>query len=182
MKIMRAKVCKPRIVLFLCSLISVLNIIPALPAFGEVRLDDGNNIYELRIADNNYPIKYQITGTGNKVNNISAEADNATLLVNVLSQSNGRLSIELPRNIIDSKKQGDLDDRYIVFQDGQVTNPEEIVTNSQARTLAIDFDKGVGQIEISGSKIMPEFGALSALVFAASTAAMIVLRMNLRRS
>ena len=75
--------CKPRIVLFLCSVISVLNIIPALPAFGEVRLD--NNTYELRIADNNYPIKYQITGTGNKVNNISAEADNATLLVNVLS-------------------------------------------------------------------------------------------------
>src|SRR5919199_554077 len=179
MKIMRAKMCKPKIVLFLCSLISVLNIIPALPAFGEVRLD--NNTYELRIADNNYPIKYQITGTGNKVNNISAEADNATLLVNVFSQSNGRLSIELPRNIIDSKKQADVDDRYIVFQDGQVTNPEEIVTNSQARTLAIDFDKGVGQIEISGSKIMPEFGALSALVFAASTAAMIVLRMKLHR-
>src|SRR5919202_6722733 len=178
MKIMRAKMCEPRTVLLLCSLISILNIIAALPAFGEVRLDDGNNIYQLRIADNSYPIKYQITGTGNKVNNISAEADNATLLVNVLTQSNGRLSIELPRNIIDSKKQGDLDDRYIVFQDGQVTNPEEIKTDSQARILAIDFDKGVGQIEISGSKIMPEFGALSALVFAVSTAVMIVVRMK----
>jgi hypothetical protein len=182
MKIMRAKLCEPRIILFLCSMISILNIISALPAFGEVKSDGGNNIYELRIAENNYPIKYQITGTGNKVNNISAEADNATLLVNVLSQSNGRLSIELPRNIIDSKRQGDVDDRYVVFQDGQVTSPEEIVTNSHARTLAIDFDKGVGQIEISGSKIMPEFATLSALVFAASTAAMIVLRMKLYRS
>ena len=182
MKIMNAKVCEPRIVLFLCSLISILSITPALPAFGEVRLDDGNNIYQLTIADKNYPIKYQITGTGNKVNNISAETDNATLLVNVLSQSNGRLSIELPRNIIDSKKEGDVDDRYIVFQDGQVTSPEEIITNSQARILAIDFDKGIGQIEISGSKIMPEFGALSALIFAVSTAAMIVVRMKLHKS
>ena len=181
MKIMNAKVCEPRIFLFLCSLISILNITSSLAAFGEVRLDDGNNIYELRIADNNYPIKYQITGTGNKVNNISAEADNATLLVNVLSQSNGRLSIELPRNIIDSKKEGEFDDRYIVFQDGQVTSPEEIVTNTQARTLSIDFDKGIGQIEISGSKIMPEFGALNALVFALSTAAMIVVRMKLHK-
>jgi len=178
MKIMNARVCEPRIILFVCTLISILTITPALPAFGEVRLDDANNIYELRIADNTYPIKYQITGTGNKVNNISAEADNATLLVNVLSQSNGKLSIELPRNIIDSKKEGDVDDRYIVFQDGQVTSPEEIVTNSQARILAIDFDKGIGQIEISGSKIMPEFGALSALVFAVSTAVMIVVRMK----
>ena len=182
MKIMNAKVCEPRIVLFLCSLISILNITPSLAAFGEVRLDDGNNIYELRIADNYYPIKYQITGTGNKVNNISAETDNATLLVNVLSQSNGRLSIELPRNIIDSKKEGDVDDRYIVFQDGQVASPEEIITNSQARILAIDFDKGIGQIEISGSKIMPEFGALSTLIFAVSTAAMIVVRMKLHKS
>src|SRR5918911_2571154 len=183
MKIMRAKMCKPRIVLFLCSLISVLNIIPALPAFGEVRSDNGNNIYELRIADNSYPIKYQITGTGNKVNNISAEADNATLLVNVLSQSNGRLSIELPRNIIDSKKQGDVDDQYIVFRDGQVTNFEEVKTDSQARTLAIDFDKGTGQIEISGSKIIPEFGAVSTMVLAVSTAAMIILaRLKLQKT
>src|ERR1041384_8571254 len=113
MKIVNAKVCEPRKILFLCSLISILSITSALPAFGEVRLDDGNSIYQVTIADKNYPIKYQITGTGNKVNNISAEADNATLLVNVLSQSNGRLSIELPRNIIDSKRQGDVDDRYI---------------------------------------------------------------------
>jgi hypothetical protein len=182
MKIMNAKMSEPRVVLFLCSLVSILNITPALPAFGQVRLDDGNNIYDFRIADNNYPIKYQITGAGNKVNNISAEADNATLLVNVVSQSNGRLSIELPRNIIDSKKEGDVDDRYVVFQDGQVTSPEEIKTTSQARTLAIDFDKGIGQIEISGSKIMPEFGALSALVFAVSTAAMIVARVKLHKS
>jgi hypothetical protein len=136
-------------------------------------------MYDLRIFDKNYPIKYQITGGGNRVNNISAEADNATLLVNIISQSNGKLSIELPRNIIDSKKEGNADDRYVVFQEGQVTNAEEIKTDSQARTLAIDFDKGVGQIEISGSKILPEFGAVSALVLAISTAAMIVARSKL---
>lgn len=184
MKIMNGRMCEPRIVFFVCSLISVLSITPALTAFGEVKLDDGNNIYYLRIADKDYPIKYQITGTGNKVSNISAEADNATLLVNVLSQSNGRLSIELPRSIIDSKKEGNIDDPYVVFQDGQATSPslsQEIFTNSQMRTLAIDFDKGTGQIEISGSKIMPEFGAISALVFAFSTAAMIVLRMKLHK-
>ena len=168
---------------FLCSVISVLNSIPTFAAFGEARLDNGKNIFDLRIFDKNYPIKYQITGGGNRVDNISAEADNATLLVNVLSQSNGRLSIELPRNIIDSKKEGNVDDQYIVFQDGQVTNFEEVKTDSQARILAIDFDKGTGQIEISGSKIMPEFGPVSALILAVSTAAMIILtRLILQRS
>jgi hypothetical protein len=172
---MNRKVCEPEMAFFLCSVISLLNSIPAFAAFGEARLDGGKNTFDLRIFDKNYPIKYQITGGGNRVDNISAEADNATLLVNVLSQSNGRLSIELPRNIIDSKKEGNVDDQYMVFQDGQVTNSEEVKIDSQARTLAIDFDKGTGQIEISGSKIMPEFGPVSALVLALSTVAMIVL-------
>src|ERR687886_2947086 len=161
---MNRKVCEPEMAFFLCSLISILNSIPTFTAFGESRLDSGKNIFDLRIFDKNYPIKYQITGGGNRINNISAEADNATLLVNVVSQSNGRLSIELPRNIIDSKKEGNVDDQYVVFQDGQVTNAEEIKTDSQARTLAIDFTKGIGQIEISGSRILPEFGAISVLV------------------
>ena len=172
---MNRKVCEPGAAFFLCSVISLLNSIPTFAAFGEARLDGGKNILDLKIFDKNYPIKYQITGVGNRVDNISAEADNATLLVNVLSQSNGRLSIELPRNIIDSKKEGNVDDQYMVFQDGQFTNPEEVKTDSQARTLAIDFDKGTSQIEISGSKIMPEFGPVSALVLTVSTLAMIIL-------
>jgi hypothetical protein len=179
---MNRKPCKPEITFFLCLVISVLNNAPAIAAFGEARQDGGKNTYDLRIFDKNYPIKYQITGGGNSVNNISAEADNATLLVNIASQSNGRLSIELPRNIIDSKREGNVDDRYIVFQDGQVTNADEIKTDSQARTLAIDFDKGTGQIEISGSKIIPEFGAVAALVFTISTAAMIAMRSKLHKS
>src|ERR687886_978268 len=180
---MNRKVCGPQIAFFLCSVISVLNSIPAFAAFGETRLDGGKNMYDLRIFDKNYPIKYQITGGGNRINNISAEADNATLLVNVVSQSNGRLSIELPRNIIDSKKEGNVDDQYVVFQDGQVTNAEEVKTDSEARTLAIDFDKGTGQIEISGSKIIPEFGAVSTMVLAVSTAAMIILaRLKLQKT
>ena len=180
---MNRKVCEPEMAFFLCSLISILNSIPTFTAFGESRLDSGKNIFDLRIFDKNYPIKYQITGGGNRLDNISAEADNATLLVNVLSQSNGRLSIELPRNIIDSKKEGNVDDQYIVFQDGQVTNFQEVKTDSEARTLAIDFDKGTGQIEISGSKIIPEFGAVSALVLAVSTSAMIILaRLKLQKT
>ena len=172
---MNRKVCEPTMAFFLCSLISLLNTIPTFAAFGEARLDGGKNVFDLRIFDKNYPIKYQITGLGNRVDNISAEADNATLLVNVLSQSNGRLSIELPRNIIDSKKEGNVDERYIVFEDGQITNSEEIKTDNHTRTLAVDFDKTTGQIEISGSKIMPEFGPVSVLVLAVSTVAMIIL-------
>jgi hypothetical protein len=151
-----------------------------LTGFAEKVSNEGTSIYHLNLFHKNYPIKYQIMGTGNKVNNISAETDNATLLVNIASQSNGRLSIELPRNIIDSKKQGNADDRYIIFEDGQVSNPEEIKTDNQTRTLAIDFDRGTGQIEISGTQIIPEFGTLSALMLAVATAGIIIAYMKYR--
>lgn len=136
-----------------------------------------NNIYILNISSKTYPIKYQITGSGNKINSIAAEKDGTTLMVNVASQSNGRLTIELPRNSIDSKKQGtNADDSYAVFEDRQNTVADETTNNNKVRTLAIDFDKGTEKIEIVGTHVVPEFGAVVAImVFAVAIIGIIVL-------
>ena len=81
-------------------------------------------------------------------------------MANISSQSNGRLTIELPRNSIDSTKQGtNADDTYAVFEDRQRIVAEETTNNSQVRTLVIDFDKGTEKIEIVGPHVVPEFGA-----------------------
>jgi len=128
-----------------------------------------NNItYIPNINSKTYPVKYQITGSGNKINNIAVENDGATLMANISSQSNGRLTIELPRNLIDSTKQGtNADDTYAVFEDRQSIVAEETTNNSQVRTLVIDFDKGTEKIEIVGTHVVPEFGAaIAVMVFA----------------
>lgn len=143
-----------------------------------------NNIYILNISNKTYPVKYQITGSGNKINSIVAENDSATLMANVSSQSNGRLTIELPRNSIDSKKQGtNADDAYTVFEDHQSTIAEETTNNNQARTLAIDFDKGTEKIEIVGTHVAPEFGAVTAvMVFAVVIIGIIVVSTSYNKS
>jgi predicted secreted protein with PEFG-CTERM motif len=143
-----------------------------------------NNIYALNISSKTYPVKYQITGSGNKINSIVAENDGATLLANVSSQSNGRLTIELPRNSTDSKKQGtNADDAYTVFEDHQSTIAEETTNNNQARTLAIDFDKGTEKIEIVGTHVSPEFGAVTAvMVFAVAIIGIIVVSTKYNKS
>ena len=89
-------------------------------------------------------------------------------MANISSQSNGRLTIELPRNSIDSTKQGtNADDTYAVFEDRQSIVAEETTNNSQVRTLVIDFDKGPEKIEIVGTHVVPEFGAaIAVMVFA----------------
>jgi hypothetical protein len=135
----------------------------------------------VNIGGKSYIIPYQITGNGNKISNITAEKDNTTLLLNIASQSDGKLTVELPRNLIDSKKQGNQDDSYAIFEDGQYSSPVEIKNNVQARTLAIDFDKGTGQIEIAGTKMVPEFGAISAIVLVFTISGMIVASRKYRK-
>ena len=133
--------------------------------------DINNNTLSLKIGAGTYPLKYQVKG--GKLTGTFTEKDNMTLVINILSTSNGSLSIELPRYVIDSKKQGNIDDNFTVFEDGQYTQVSEIKNNNYARTLMIDFDKGTSVIEISGSRIAPEFGAFANGILALAIAAII---------
>jgi predicted secreted protein with PEFG-CTERM motif len=134
--------------------------------------DQSFSIANLRLGNKAYPVKYQITG--GKLAGLSAERDNMTLIVNVSSTSNGKLIIELPRNVIDSQKQGNLDDNFAVFEDGQYVVENEIRTDAQARTLMVGFDNGTSVIEITGSRIVPEFATIALVVFAIATSGIIV--------
>ena len=131
-----------------------------------------NSSINLRLGNKAYPIKYQIIG--GKLAGISAERDNMTLIVNVSSTSNGKLTIELPRNVIDSQKRGNLDDNFAVFEDGQYVVGNEIRTNAQARTLMIGFDNGTSVIEITGTRLLPEFSTVELAVFAIATSGIII--------
>jgi hypothetical protein len=131
-----------------------------------------NSSINLRLGNKTYPIKYQIIG--GKLAGISAERDNMTLIVNVSSTSNGKLTIELPRNVIDSQKRGNLDDNFAVYEDGQYVVGNEIRTNAQARTLMIGFDNGTSVIEITGTRILPEFSTVELAVFAIATSGIII--------
>jgi predicted secreted protein with PEFG-CTERM motif len=132
-----------------------------------INVSSGNSTTILKFASKTFPVLYQITGNGNNLKNISVEKDNTTLITNIASQSSGKLTIQLPRSLIDSKKQGNQDSPYVIFEDSQPwQRVQQVKSNPQARTLSIDFDKGTGVIEIAGSKVLPEFGTVSAVVFA----------------
>jgi hypothetical protein len=53
----------------------------------------------------------------------------------------GTLTIEVPRNIVDDKKEGNADDKFTVHIDGKDATVRETSNNKTARTLAIDFNK-----------------------------------------
>lgn len=102
------------------------------------------------------------------------QRDNITLAAEISAVSDGVLAIELPRDVIDSKKQSNADDAYAVFVDGQFVPYEEIMNNTEARILHVEFSNGSEQIEITGTHIVPEFGPLAAFVLAISIGSMVI--------
>jgi hypothetical protein len=116
-----------------------------------------NSTLNLKVNNYTYPVKYQIT-SGSKVKSISAKENSSVLFIDLSSTSPGKLRIELPRYIIDSKNLKSVDDKYVVFVDGQTTVAlDEVKNNNKTRTLDIPFDKGSEAIEIEGTHIVPEF-------------------------
>jgi plastocyanin len=127
--------------------------------------------YNLGIGNKQYKIPYQITG--GKLDTINAQGNNATLVFNISTASDGKLTLDLPRKIIDSKKQGGIDEGYAVFVDGQNANADQIKNNTESRTLSIDFPKGASRIDIAGTHIVPEFDPLSFLILAIAASTII---------
>ena len=99
------------------------------------------------------PINYLIN-TG-KVLGLVLDKSRATLSVNVSSPSaddNGNLTIQIPRDVVDNKKEGNADAPFRVHVDGKDATVKETDSNKTTRTLSIQFNKDVKAIDIIGSK------------------------------
>jgi hypothetical protein len=106
-----------------------------------------------------YPIIYHITGSGNKLKNISIQKDNTTLLVNIWSQTNGTLTVELPR--ISSSMLTNRQGSFTVFEDRRYYTVFGEKDTNNVRQLTVHFDRGTRQIEILASHTSPEFGMIT---------------------
>jgi hypothetical protein len=133
-----------------------------------------NNTYDVSIGAKVYPIKYEITGQGNKLDNITAQTKSTELKAAITSPSNGKLIVELPKNLIDSKKAATIgesmgEDSFAVLEDGQSTTFDEIKNSTYSRTLSIDFDKGSTNIEIVGTEMSASNTSSAGVATTAST-------------
>jgi len=109
-----------------------------------------------------FGIGYQITG--GSIISITPDIDQSSLIIEIEAVDDGELTITLPRELIDAKFNGD-DDDFFVLVDAEEVDFEETKTNSE-RTLTIEFPAGTEEIEIIGTFVIPEFGAIAALILA----------------
>ena len=111
-----------------------------------------DNISNLVIKDKTFPIKYNITN--GKLLGIIGDKDKTTLVLLLGSVlDNGKLTVELPRNVLDAKSQGNTDAKYNIKIDNKDVDYKEVGTNLNARILQTDFGKNDRMIEITGTEM-----------------------------
>jgi len=109
----------------------------------------------LMINGKTFPIKYNITS--GKLLALVPDNDKATLVAVMSPGETGKMvfTIELPRNAIDSKGQGNTDTKFVVKIDNKGVDYKEVADNLNARILGIDFSKGDRVVEITGTQMTP---------------------------
>lgn len=134
------------------------------PAPGTIRVEFEGNVFNVKASLSNGSIR-----------SIEVDPDFTSLIIFVSSSSteDGMLEITMPRQLIDSKINGD-DDEFIVLVDGDDSEFEETSTTSTERTLSIPVPAGTEEIEIIGTQVIPEFGIVALLVLAASVGAILL--------
>jgi predicted secreted protein with PEFG-CTERM motif len=152
-------------------------------------------VFTIDAGDNGkFDVEYIIKG--GTVKNIGIDSDSLALVITIDATEDGSITATLPRGLIDAKKPANLsaddilagktvnpedleDDEFFVLIGGEETDFKETKTKN-ARTLSIGFAADDTQIEIIGTQIVPEFGAIAALVLAVAIISIIAVSAKTR--
>ncbi|HEX7031774.1 MAG TPA: PEFG-CTERM sorting domain-containing protein [Nitrososphaera sp.] len=116
-----------------------------------------------------HTIYYMITGSGNRLSSVTGDVDTVTLLASIVANSDGTLSLRFDEEIFDADNEDYAvfaDDINVIYDYEQFSDTEDV--------LHIDFETGTTEIEIVGDHIIPEFGAIAAIVLAVAIVGIIV--------
>jgi len=130
------------------------------------------------VSGTDFMVGFEITG--GKLISITPDVDANSLIITIDAFDDGQLTITLPRELIDAKI-GDDDDDFFVLVDGEEVDFDETTTSTD-RTLVISFPAGAEEIEIIGTHVIPEFGAIAALILAVAIISIIAVSAKSRLS
>jgi hypothetical protein len=101
-----------------------------------------------------YPIKYNITDNAGEIQSIAADKDSFKLISTITPTKDGKLTVILPRDLIDYKVAGGKDGKFEVNINAKpISTYQEIPSNRTTRGLEIDFTKNDRAIEVVGTQM-----------------------------
>ncbi len=125
-----------------------------------------SNAFQLKDPNSQQTFNVNYTISGGTVKTMTIDAQSLSVIVSVNSTSDGTITLQLPRALIDAKTNAGQDDAFIILIDGAEVKPQSESADNNFRNITIQFLQGDQDIEIIGTQIVPEFGPIAALVLA----------------
>ena len=117
--------------------------------------------------DVNYTMK------GGVLTSININENDLSLDIEINTDSNGSLNIEIPRNSLDSVDENGFDENFIVLiyspssEYPVQTDYNELDNNDQTRSIYVPLKNGDTKIQIIGTHVIPEFGTIVTIILLA---------------
>jgi predicted secreted protein with PEFG-CTERM motif len=143
--------------------------------------------YEVKIPDaGTFDVMY--TMKGGVVSSMILNQKNLSLEINISTNSDGNINVNLPRDSIDSKLNDgqDLDYIVLIYESNSIVPIQTDFTKGDKddifRSLNIPIKNGDTKIEIVGTHIVPEFGTIAMIVLAVAIVSIIAVSAKSRLS
>ena len=117
---------------------------------------DSITIYPNVISITSHGYKYQISydiPTYDKITSMQVNYQSISLDLSIQTNSDGTITLVLPRALIDSKTTSGQDDPFFVLIDGVQGEPQSVSSSNDFRTITIPYLDGTKDIEIIGTKL-----------------------------
>ena len=125
-----------------------------------------SDVFQLKDPSSQQTFNVNYTISGGSVKTMTIDAQSLSVIVSINSTSDGTITLQLPRALIDSKTTTGQDDAFIILIDGAEVKPQSESADNDFRNITVQFLQGDQDIEIIGTQIVPEFGPIAALVLA----------------
>ena len=146
------------------------------------------SLYEVKIPnEGTFDVYY--TMKGGNISSIDLNQKNLSLVLNLITNSDGVLDVKLPRDNIDSLSNAGQDIDFIVLvyeKDNSMvpiqTEYTKVAQDNDFRELSIPIKENDVKVEIIGTQIVPEFGTIAMIVLAVAIVSIIAVSAKSRLS
>jgi len=125
-----------------------------------------------------FDIDYTVRGA--TVKEMIVDSEIFALIVILETDDDGAITLKLPRESIDATIMDGQDDDFIILIDGIEVPYREVSTNTESRTITIEFEEGDSDIEIIGTFVVPEFGSIVMIILVIGIVSTILLSTKYR--
>ena len=111
-----------------------------------------NNVFQLKDPNSQQTFNVDYTMSGGTVKTMTINAQSLSVIVSIDSTSDGTITLQLPRALIDAKTSSGQDGTFIILIDGAQVKPQSESSDNNFRNITIQFLHGDQNISIIGTQ------------------------------